>query len=362
MKVAIIGFCNLNIMQYLYKYTNILDQAHIRYDVIYWNRLGIHEEKNFKGTKISYNHEINTYQPFHKKIKSFLEYAIFIRRIIKHKKYDKLIILTTQSAIVLTDLLLVKYRKRYVYDYRDITKEKKSKLYNMLVKKIIKKSFCTMMSSEGFSQEIGLRDKSNIQIAHNTQLAEKSCYEHRIKQDVDPIKIVFWGIVRQLEYNKKICDCFGNDKRFELIFHGTGEYKELNRYCQRKKYKNVYFTGVFNQKDIAGFADETDILHCVYENDEEQKPAMPVKAYDAIKYRLPVLINRDCQVEKFFKGIQGALAIDILDKKATDLIYEWYRNLDEKIVKNNYQDLEEKVLQDDISFKNRLKDFVGEVE
>ena len=79
-------------------------------------------------------------------------------------------------------------------------------------------------------------------------------------------------------------------------------------------------------------------------------------------HRLPVLINRDCQVEKFFKGIQGALAIDILDKKATDLIYEWYRNLDEKIVKNNYQDLEEKVLQDDISFKNRLKDFVGEVE
>lgn len=49
MKIGIIGFFNLNIMQYVYKYTNVLDQAGAEYDVIYWNRLGIKEANNFSG-------------------------------------------------------------------------------------------------------------------------------------------------------------------------------------------------------------------------------------------------------------------------------------------------------------------------
>ena len=69
MRMGIVGFCNLNIMQYLYKYTNILDEENVEYDVIYWNRLGIEEEVNFKGNLIRYDVQMNTYQPFYKKFK-----------------------------------------------------------------------------------------------------------------------------------------------------------------------------------------------------------------------------------------------------------------------------------------------------
>ena len=359
MKVGIIGFCNLNIMQYLYKYTNLLDAEGIDYDVIYWNRFGIKEKVTFSGNAISYNRQINTYQPFYKKIRMFIEYAAFMRRLIRKNKYDKLIVLTTQTAIPLYDILCGKYCEKYIFDFRDITKEKKSYIYKKAVQKIIDRAFYTMMSSEGFIAEVEPRKIEKIQIAHNTQVAQKSTYTTKIKVATNPIKIVFWGIVRQLEHNKKFCDCFGGDSRFCLIFHGTGGYEQLSNYCSMKKYKNVFFTGVFEQKDIPSFAEETDVLHCVYENDDEQQPAMPVKAYDAIKYRLPVLIIKDSQAANFFNGISGALAIDLDDNDVADKVYTWFHSLDEIEVEKDYRYLEDKVVNDDLRFNEKLKIFVG---
>ena len=35
-KIAIVGVHNLHLMQFLYKYTDILDSRGISYDVLYW--------------------------------------------------------------------------------------------------------------------------------------------------------------------------------------------------------------------------------------------------------------------------------------------------------------------------------------
>lgn len=357
MKIGIIGFCNLNIMQYLYKYTKILDEQRIDYDVIYWNRLGIKEKINFQGVPIAYELPVDTYQEFYKKIGLFIKYAVFMRKKINSQRYDRLIILTTQTAIPLYDLLQNKYCEKYIYDFRDITKEKKNELYRKAVQRLVKKSFCTMMSSEGFIKEIGISNKKKIQIVHNTQTFCKSSCHAAIKKEI-PINIMFWGIIRQLEYNKKVCDCFGNDKRYILTYHGTGCYDKLKNYCEEKGYVNIFFTGFYEQTDISGFAKNADILHCMYANDNEQKPAMPVKAYDAVKYRLPVLINKDSQVEKFFSSISGALGVNIEDPNITDYIYEWYVHLNCEDVEVDYKILEDQILKDDIAFNKRLREFI----
>ena len=358
MKIGIIGFCNLNIMQYLYKYTNILDFEGVNYDVIYWNRLGIEEKSNFNGNVIPYNHAMNTYQSFYKKIGMFFKYTVFMRKIIRENSYDKLIVLTTQTAIALFGLLCGRYKKKYIFDYRDITKEKKFNLYKKAVNHLIHDSFCTMMSSEGFIKEIGIQDKSRIQIAHNTRLAELSKYKVNLNMGIRRLNVVFWGIIRQLEHNKRVCDLFGNDERFRLVFHGTGVYEELKEYCNQKKYYNILFTGIYYQEDIPFFVKETDILHCIYANDDEQKPAMPVKAYDAIKYRIPILISRGSQAEIFFENAPGAFGVDIEKEGVVDEIYNWYRSLNAKDVEETYKVLEERVFNDDIDFEKKLKSFI----
>ena len=66
--IGIIGFANLRIMQYLKKYTDILDAENIEYEVVYWNRDGEKETVDFKGTIVPFEYVMNTHQPFCKKI------------------------------------------------------------------------------------------------------------------------------------------------------------------------------------------------------------------------------------------------------------------------------------------------------
>lgn len=357
--VGIVGFGNLNIMQYLKKYTTILDANETKYEVVYWNRAGICEAVDFRGKAIAYEKPINTYQPFYKKIIGFLCYTAFMYKTVKSKRYDKLIILTTQTAIPLYPLLIGKYRGKYVYDYRDITKEKKLGIYLKMVKKLIENSAFTAFSSKGFWRELGIDENEKTLVSHNTQKScEKSEYKAR-KTEQTPIKLVYWGMVRQVEFNKYVCDCFGNDDRFNVVYHGEGYYKELSEYCEQKKYKNISFTGRYEFSQISDFVESTDILNCLYENDETQKPAMPVKLYDAVHYRLPVIVTADSYLQEFSKGAKGSFAFGN-EGKISDAVFDWYKDLSAQDIEEGYGALEKQIYCDDKIFENKLLLFVKE--
>lgn len=361
MKIGIVGFCNLSIMQYLYKYTNALDGENIDYDVIYWNRFGVKEDIGFRGNAIAYEVPLNTFQPFYKKISAFLGYARFMRRIIRQRKYDKLIVLTTQTAVALGDVLLCKYRGRYIFDYRDVTKEKSTKAYAALVRSLINRSAVTMMSSKGFLRELQMEDTPKVQIVHNTyRTPEETPRKVRISQQL-PLRISFWGMVRPLGYNQRLCDRFGNDPRFTLSYHGIGACEKLEAYCREKGYRNITFSGRYALSDVEKFADETDILHCSYQNDITMRSAMPVKAYDAIEYRFPVLITKDSYLSEFMQGAAGCCAVDAQsDEKLADTVYHWYCGLDAEAVEAGYTRLEEQIRQDDVAFEQRCICFCQE--
>lgn len=355
--IALIGFNDLHIMQYLNKYTNILDAESIGYDVIWWNRSGINTTVPFEGNSISFDYKMNTYQPFYMKIKGFLKYAFFVRHIIKQNKYSKLIVLTTQTAIPLYDILTKQYTGRFIYDYRDLTKEKTSKIYALMVRNLFKKSRYTMVSSKGFIPEIGIIDNENILMAHNTQkICKKSKYRAK-KNPSEPLQIVYWGMVRQIKHNKLLCDCFGNDKRFELTYHGDGFYKELSAYCKKKGYTNISFTGKYTLADIPKFINSTDILNCIYENDLNTKPTLAVKFYDAIHYRLPILVSTGSYLSEFAGRCNGVKKIDI-NCGEMDEIYSWYKQLDICKLEKDYANIEKKIYHDDITFSQKFIEFV----
>ena len=360
--IGIVGFNDLHLLQFLYKYTNILDKHGITdYEVIFWNRSAINWRKNFDGEALAYSVPLNTYLPFHRKICAFWGYTKFLNRIIKSKKYDRLIILTTQSAIPLYNRLIKKYRNRFIYDYRDITKETVSKVYLSMVKKLIKASNCTMMSSLGFLEELNLFQDENIILAHNTQeMCSHSEYVPSINEK-DPIRISFWGMIRQPELNCTICDIFGNDPRFILTYHGEGMYKEIQDHCEKMGYTNIYFTGRYTMDQIPLFAENTDIIHCLYEyrNDVRMKSALQVKLYDAIKYRKPLLLYKNSYVSNYVNDDTLALSLDVEGQKTmADEVYNWYRSLQMDIMEKKFSFLEQKVYQDDLIFENRLLKFV----
>ena len=71
-RIGIIAFHNLHLMQFLYKYTDILDEQGIDYDVLYWNRDGVEYEKKFKGRAIRFDYPTSNYCSGIKKICGFL--------------------------------------------------------------------------------------------------------------------------------------------------------------------------------------------------------------------------------------------------------------------------------------------------
>lgn len=352
-KLALIGFHNLHLMQFLYKYTDVLDAQGVCYDVLYWDR-DIDDDikvKPFKGRKIAYRYKMSNYQPKYKKVGGFLGCIAYMTKMIRENKYDHMILLTTQTALPLHVLNRTVRKSKYIYDYRDLTFEKIG-LCKAYIQKMISQSYFTAISSLGFTAVIG--ESSKLLLSHNVSRLK---YEPIEKIPSDDLRFVFWGMIRQLEWNKKICDTFGNVPGIKLTYHGEGDYRKLALYCQEKAYRNIQFTGRYTTAEIPAFVQKTDILLNLYENDEKQKLATTVKLYDGIRYGLPMLITRDSHMAELMKDNPAVFSMDM---NAFDLksLKEWYQGLDEKTY--YYRKELQRIQQDDEVFAKKLMAFIEE--
>lgn len=345
--IGVFSFLSLRYAQFVYKYTNILNEEGIPYELIVWNRDSLEKPKN--DNWIFYEYNLDSFQPFYKKILGFISFSIYMRKMINDKKYDKMIILTTQTAIPLYDILLRKYKNKYIYDYRDVTFENFS-LYRLLVDSLICNSNFTAISSDGFINN--LKPSTKFVMSHNTRNFKIT---HIQKTTSDKIRVVFWGMIRQLEYNKKICDLFSRDERFELVYHGEGYRKELETYCNQKNYKNVKFTGPYKLGEIEMFAINTDIVLNCYENDKKQKLAMTVKFYDSLQYGLPMLVTKGSYMEKYIEKYGIGFSVDFENDTNLEPVYRWI--IENPNIDKGVKAAASQIIKDDITFKYKLIDF-----
>lgn len=354
--IGVICFNNLRYSQFLYKYTFILDQQDIAYEVLFWNRDG--ENNEVPSNWIYYNETINTFSPFYKKIFKFINYVSFLKKKIKEKKYEKLIILTTQSAIPLFPLLIFKYANRYIFDYRDITFERFF-FYKLMVKKIVKKSFCTMISSDGFKQILG--DYTNVITIHNTRNF-KQVERNLVRCRKLPIKVVYWGMVRQLEFNYHLCDLFEKDNRFELVYHGAGFHKELVDYCKKNNYYRISISGAYTLDEVNDFVQSTDIILNAYANDAKQTLAITVKFYDSISFKVPMIVTSKSHMADLVSAQKLGFIVDWNDDKCLDKLYSDIISFDWTSYFKNVVDVAKDVQGDDAMFKMRVLDFLQSSE
>lgn len=353
-RIALIGFHNLFLMQFLYKYTDIFDREKISYDVLYWDRdvdANI-ELRQFSGKKIAFQYKMSNFQPKYKKIGSFIKCLKFISKKIEEGNYDKIILLTTQTALPLYLFSrTVRKKTSYVFDYRDLTYEKNG-ICRKLIKRIIQNSQFTAISSYGFKGILGESDK--YVLSHNCSNIERVPIKHK---SAEKIHVVFWGMIRQAEFNKKVCDLFGSNTRFELFYHGDGYVEELIEYIKEKRYHNIFFTGRYATSQIPEFAANTDILLNLYENDDQQKLAMTVKLYDGIRYGLPMLITQGSYMASILESNSSVFCLDI-DNINSDDIAGWIRSID--IANYPYSKELQKIQKDDLQFSRKLIEFVNE--
>jgi len=349
--IGIVCFNSLRYAQYLFKYTIIFDRLKIPYEVLFWNREG--ENNDIPSNWIAFNETVNTFIPFYKKIFKFVKFNFFLRKEIKKRKYDRLIILTTPTAISLFTLLLTKFSKRYIYDYRDITYEN-NPLYKFLVKKLISKASFTTISSEGFKRVIGA--SKNYVTAHNTR--DFNQVSNNTKRCINrPIKVAYWGMVRQPGFNCRICDLFERDSRFLLVYHGAGYHQELINYCKQKNYSRISFTGAYSLNELDVFAQNTDIILNAYENDEIQKLAVTVKFYDSIKYKIPMIVTAGSYMSDIVDEHDLGFSIDWGDDNCLDKLYQLIEKFNWESYFQNVVKYASKIYEDDFLFEQKILKF-----
>lgn len=354
-RIAILCCGDLSRAQYIYKYLKFFDENGYKYDLIYWNRSNEDNRDKCEGSLIEFNKIIDSYLPFYKKIFSYIEFASFVNNQIKNHDYKAIICLTSPMAVCVVKNLLCKYKKRYLFDFRDLTKEYFS-LYKKLVQSIAYNSGLFVASSPGYLDWFDMKHIGEFCLCHNT-FSKVSFKKNFYKNEKEPIRIAYWGAIRQIEYNKKVCDYFGNREEIEFIYHGEGGGAELDAYCREKNYNNIRFTGKYYLNEISRFAAETDIVFCAYDIDFVTSPAMAVKVYDSIEYQLPIIVTKGSFMEKYLEGISHMMPIDIKETKLEDIIL-WYKEIDENLAKNDFVILKNTINSDEDVFYSKLRSFL----
>ena len=346
-------FCgDLRYCPYLKRYTERLERVHAEYEVLFWNRAGL--SLDVPDNYHYYDSPSDESLGMARKLVDFYGFRRWLYRYLKKNHTDGLILLSTLSGL----LLYPKAKKYpYIFDIRDYSFENIS-VFRKIEKKVIKNSSFTCISSEGFRAFL---PEHPYVIAHNFNRneipetnSESGCG--------DPIRIVWNGTVRFFDYQKKYLDVFGNDPRFQLIYHGTGVDLELfKQYCVDHDIRNVLFTGAYDNKNKASLLQNADVLNNCYggRDGDELRYAISNRFYDGLVYRIPQIVEPDGYKAGVTEKNGVGLALPP-DSDANDVLYNYLQNLNRDKFESSCRTLLEKIIREDDLYINRIDQFIME--
>lgn len=320
--VGIVVTNDLNTCPYIDKYIEVLNDLNIAYEIIFWNRDG--NTTKFLSNYVVYDIRAKLDVAKWKKIKGFYNYSKFLNDIIQKKRYDKLIFLTTFSALMCYKLCINRYKNKYIFDFRDLSFEKNI-IFRKIVKKIIENSYFTCFSSPEFAKLFKI---NNYLMAHNFRY--KDINKNRLitfKKNKKIINILHIGITRGEKYNKRIADIFGNDIRYKLYIIGRGnDTPSFLEYI--KKYDNIIVKGTYDNNEKSELINNADILLYYYPCDFNCNRALANKYYDCLIYKKPLIGNINTYSGKRLQDKGLGISLDLDDNEVANNIFKYYMELD----------------------------------
>jgi glycosyltransferase involved in cell wall biosynthesis len=212
---------------------------------------------------------------------------------------------------------------RYIYEESDLSHTYMSSrlLRNVLEKfdcNTIKKSVCTVLTSEGFAKyHFGSSKPENVFIIPNRLNARILSLPAITKREVniDKLKIGFVGHPRfesVKNFAKVICEKF---PQHEFHIYGeplTEDFKFL------KKYPNFFFHGAFiNPEDLPEIYSKIDLVLSTYDTKYENvRYAEPNKIYEAIYFETPIIVSNGTFLETKVNKLGIGYSVDPMDDDA----------------------------------------------
>ncbi len=284
-------FCgDLKYCPYIERYIERFEKKGIKYDVVFWNRSG--ESLNLPNNYKYYNSPSSLDKNKMSKLKDFIGFRRWVTNYLLHSDAEKCVLLSTLTGFLLSGVMFRK-RIKYIFDIRDYSYEYIWPYY-VVEKELIKRSFKTVISSKGFLNFLPKR--FDYTIAHNFNRNETINSElHALS--LEPITIVWMGLVRYFDYQSNLIKSLGNDNRFKMVYYGDGP--ELNRFkdfCENNSIRNVYFYGKYNNKEKNNLIKSATLINNCYgykkRAGKKLKYAVSNRFYDGLIFRIPQIVEK----------------------------------------------------------------------
>ena len=311
-KICLIVDSSLEFCPYVKNYIEILDSCEL--DIIEWNRLKLTLDR-----KNTYIYEDST-ASHQKNLIQYIKYSMFVKKVIKNKKYDCIIVFGIQMSFFTKNIIK---SVEYIIDIRDYHSIAKLPCTN----KVLMKSSALIVSSPGYKRF--LPEHSNVLINHNYNgdiLINKGISKIEMPKTVILSAI---GANRDLEENIKMIKNIGNDQRIKLHFNGKSIINDkIQEYCSENQIDNCFFTGFYDKKEEPELYSKSDIINSIRDNSNfNNSVALPNKLYNAAFFRKPILTNSGSYLAELITKYKIGLIVDDYSN-ITNIILDYLNNLD----------------------------------
>lgn len=348
-------FCgDLKYCPYIRRYIERLELASKDYKVYFWNRGGF--DLDLPSNYYWYGQQSDLRKGKVSKALDFFRFRSWLKNRIVKDNPDRLIVLSTLSGVIM-GRFLYSGKRDYIFDIRDFSYENIKPFYE-IEKRVIKNSSFTAISSPGFKTFL---PKYDYIIAHNFN-REDIVEGKKFNRTNGKLKFVWNGVIRYFEFQKQYLEALKNDERFEIVFHGDGpELEDYRKYCEKNGFKNVIFTGAYNNSDKARLLSDAAILNNCYgytvNAGNKLKYAVSNRFYDGMVYHIPQLVEPSGFKPNWANKAELGISISPSAQFADEL-YSYYNSIDPIKFDNCCEKALKKVIKEDNEYISRIDEFI----
>lgn len=354
--IALVFCGDLKYCPYINRYLERLKELNADYKVYFWNRGGF--ELDCPENYVYYDSYSKLKKNKISKLIDFIRFRRWLLRTLKKDEPQKIIALSTLSALLLGKYLYSK-KNSYIFDIRDFSYEHIGIVYK-LEKKIIENSFFTAISSKGFKNFL---PEYKYVIAHNFNRLEKQT-NLKFKPSDGIINFVWNGSMRYFPFQTQYLNALKNDSRFQIVYHGDGP--DINRYkkfCKENDIHNVMFTGSYNNNDKAVLLKNAHILNncygylskTVYE--KVVKYAVSNRFYDGLNFHIPQVVEPTGFKKEWLEGEKLGVSF-VPDEHFADNLYNYYKSIDAEKFDASCDKVLKEVLAEDNEYVSKIDEFI----
>lgn len=204
-------------------------------------------------------------------------------------------------------------QKKIVFDMHEYYSNKKSKLKNWFIDKIVKyiqKKAAWIVHVNDFQvKDIKQREK----LVFIPNYPEKKKFENFNRIPSEELRISYTGYVRHYIPLLNLIKAANELNKIKVSINGSGDaYDKLK--AEENRLKNFVLTGAYNHDDIAKFYENSDMAYIVYnQGNQNDEHAFPTKFYEAIITNTPVIVLKDTEMGNFVEENNIGITVDGTD-------------------------------------------------